>query len=115
MDNQAPLIGRRRISYVFVALCLFLCVNILFGVYAKASNLDRFQMSTHNWAWWATRCLLEHRQPVDVLLMGSSLVQRVMDEGEATYLNKTIDAIGHRNSFALEDALGAQLHRPDKT
>ena len=72
-------------------------------------------METHNWAWWATKKLVEHKEPVDVMLMGSSLVQRVMDEGEATYLNKTVDAINHRNSCELEDLLGAELHRPVKT
>lgn len=106
---------RTRISLTIAAVCLFVLVNIGFGLYIRVSNFDRFQISTHNWAWWATKCLIEHKQPVDVLLMGSSLVQRLMDEGEATYQNKTIDAISHRNSKELEDLLSVQLNRPVKT
>lgn len=115
LNTTAPLNRRRRISYALVAVCLFACANIAFAALIRTGGLDRFQMTTHNWAWWATKCLEDHKQPVDVMLMGSSLMQRVMDEGEATYLNKTIDAITHRNSNELEDLLTKQLHRPVKT
>jgi hypothetical protein len=72
-------------------------------------------MQSHNWAWWATKSLLDHNEPIDVMLIGSSLVQRVINEGDATYLNKNVDAKIHRTSRALEDQLASFWHRPVRT
>lgn len=68
-------------------------------------------MGTHNWAWWATKCVLDQKQPIDVFFMGSSLMQRVMDEGEATYLNEHINGLLHRNSTAMEGLLKPKFQR----
>jgi hypothetical protein len=43
------------------------------------------------------------------------LVQRLIYEGEATYLNRKLDVISHRNSCLLEDLLQPCLHRPIRT
>jgi hypothetical protein len=75
----------------------------------------RFEMSPHSSAWYAIKALQEHHEHVDVLLMGSSLVQRLIYEGEATYLNKKLDVISHRNSCLLEDLLQPTLHHPVRT
>jgi hypothetical protein len=106
---------QRKISAALLAVCLFICVNLGLAIYLKCAHVSRMQMATRNWAWWATTELLSHKEPVDVLLMGSSLVQRLLDEGEATYLNKKINGVTHRNSLVLEDALSGILHRPVKT
>jgi hypothetical protein len=112
---EATTVRQKKISLALLALCLFVCVNFAFVIYLKFAHVSRLQMATHNWAWWATTELLNHKEPVDVLLMGSSLVQRLLDEGEATYANKKVDAITHRTSLVLEDALSGILHRPVKT
>jgi hypothetical protein len=105
----------KKMSMALLAVCLFVCVNFAFAVYIKYAHVSRLQMATRNWSWWATTELLSHKEPVDVLLMGSSLVQRLLDEGEATYMNKKINGVTHRNSLVLEDALSGIFHRPVRT
>jgi hypothetical protein len=91
------------------ALLLFVVINAGFVLWMKVAKVDRFQMIAHNWGWWAVKSLLEHKGPTDVLLMGSSLVQRMIDEGEATYLNKALNAMEHRRCQHLEDRLSDLL------
>lgn len=105
----------RKISVALLAVCLFVCVNFAFAIYLKYAHVNRLQMATRNLSWWATTQLLSHKEPVDILLMGSSLVQRLLDEGDATYMHKIINGVTHRNSLILEDALSGILHRPVKT
>ncbi|HEY9683787.1 MAG TPA: DUF1574 family protein [Oculatellaceae cyanobacterium] len=115
MNSDNTLIKQRAVSTAVLAALSFVGVNYALGASLRLVNPDRFQMQTHNWAWWATKALLEHNQPVDVLLMGSSLVQRVVDDGDATYLNRPLDARFHRNSCMLEEKLSALWHRPVRT
>ncbi len=106
-------IERRTIySAAVVSLLLFCAINWCFCAYARFAHLLRFEMSPHSSAWYAIKALQEHHEHVDLLLMGSSLVQRLIYEGEATYLNKNLDVISHRNSCELEDLLQPSLHRP---
>jgi hypothetical protein len=115
LDRKSEPQHQHRFSIALIAFGIFVSINWGFQVFARTAKLDRFQMSQHNWAWWATKCLQEQKQPADVLLIGSSLVQRLINEGEATYLNKPVDAITHRNSSQLESLLSAGLNRPVKT
>jgi len=105
----------RRFSATISAFLVFAAISWTFHFFARAANLDRFELSQHSWAWWAAKCERDRQSPADVLLMGSSLVQRLLNEGEATYLHKTIGALSHRRSCQLESLLSAGLHRPVKT
>lgn len=102
-------------SATAVALALFVLINTGFAVYLQMANRDRFQIMPHSWGWWAVNSLLKEKQPADVMLLGSSLVQRLVDEGEATYLNRQINSLEHRCCQHLEDKLTAFRGKPVST
>jgi hypothetical protein len=42
-------------------------------------------------------------------------VRRIVDDGDATYLNRPLDARFHRNSYLLEEKLSSLWHQPVRT
>jgi hypothetical protein len=101
--------GSLWVSAGVAAMLLFVVINAGFVFWLKVAKVDRFEMIAHNWGWWAVKCLLENKEPTDVMLIGSSLVQRMLDEGEATYLKKPLNGLEHRRCLHLEDRLADLL------
>ncbi len=107
-SSQAS-IKRGWSSPAIAALLSFVVINSGFAAWLKIAHVDRFSMIAHNWGWWAVKSVLENQEPPDVMLMGSSLVQRLLDEGEATYLNQPLNGLEHRRCQHLEDKLSKSL------
>jgi hypothetical protein len=115
LEKSQALISRLWTSSALVALALFVAINAGLANYARVIKLNRLQLTPHGEGWWATKSLMEQSKPADVMLIGSSLVERLINEGEATYLGKTVNALEHRRCQHLEDRLSNLLGFPVRT
>jgi hypothetical protein len=102
-------------SSAVIALCLFACVDTAFRATLDSGHFDRFEAANHRWTWWQAKGYKELPYTPDVVLFGSSLLTRIVNEGEATYLNSPINATKHNRSRQLEDGVQARTGVPIKT
>ncbi|HEY9676656.1 MAG TPA: hypothetical protein V6C76_01545 [Drouetiella sp.] len=102
-------------SRALVALLLFACADLSFRAYADSGRFDRFEAANHRWTWWQTKVYRELPYTPDVVMFGSSLLTRIVNEGESTYLNRTVNVTKHNRSRHLEDAIQANTGVPIKT
>jgi hypothetical protein len=98
-----------------VALLLFACADLSFKTVLDSGQFDRFEAANHRWTWWQAKGYKELPYTPDVVLMGSSLLMRVVNEGDATYLNSPINATKHNRSTQLEDAIQSRTGVPIRT
>ncbi len=102
-------------SSAVIALLLFLCVDLAFRTFLITGHFDRFEAANHRWTWWQAKSYKELPYTPDVVLLGSSLLTRVVNEGEATYLKFPINATKHNRLRHLEDEVRASTGVPIKT
>lgn len=102
-------------SSAIVALSLFACADIGFRAVLDSGNFDRFNAANHRWTWWQVKGYKELPYTPDVVMFGSSLLTRIVNEGDATYLKSPINATKHNRSRQLEDGVQARTGVPIKT
>ncbi len=100
---------RFRFAPSVVAVLLFLILNLLACWAFPSLFQDSFEWQNRNGCWWAVKNFRDLPEKADVLLVGSSLMCRVVNEGDATYLNHPLNALEHYRSRLMEDIL-AYLH-----
>ncbi|HEY9755758.1 MAG TPA: hypothetical protein V6C97_11395 [Oculatellaceae cyanobacterium] len=101
-------------SSTIVAVSLFLTIN--FAVAASLPHMTDtlFDLQNHDASWWAVKAF-KNRPPADILMLGSSLMCRVVNEGDATYLKRDLNAFSHYRSQHLEDLITAIKSRHGET
>ncbi len=102
-------------SSAVIALLLFACADLAFKAFLDSGHFDRFEAANHRWTWWQAKGYKELPYTPDVVMFGSSLLTRVVNEGEATYLKLPINATKHNRSRQLEDGVQARTGVPIKT
>ena len=102
-------------SSALLALLLFACADLAFRAVLDSGHFDRFEAANHRWTWWQAKGYKELPYTPDVVMLGSSLLTRIVNEGEATYLNHQINATKHNRSCQLEDLVQARTGVPVKT
>ncbi len=102
-------------SSAITALCLFACADSAFRWALDSGKFDRFDAANHRWTWWQVKGYKELPYTPDVVMFGSSLLTRVVNEGDATYLKRAINATKHNRSQQLEDGVQARTGVPVKT
>lgn len=102
-------------SSALVALLFFACADLAFRIALITGHFDKFAAANHRWTWWQAKGYKELASAPDVVMFGSSLLIRVINEGEATYLNSPINAIKHNRCRHLEDAVQDRTGVPIKT
>jgi hypothetical protein len=110
--NQFTSVFKSRAS---IALLLFLCIDLLFRAALINGSFDRFAAAKHRRTWWQVKGYKELPKAPDVVLIGSSLLEHVVNEGEATYLKAPINAITHNKSKHFEDAVRSRTGLPIST
>ena len=98
-----------NISAAIVAIVLYLAVNGMASLYLPVLMQDLLAWQNHDACWWTVKNFKDTPGRADVLMLGSSLMCRVINEGDATYLNHPLNAMAHFRSEHLEDAL-SNLH-----
>ncbi|MDR3617393.1 MAG: DUF1574 family protein [Candidatus Obscuribacterales bacterium] len=100
-----------RIPKFLIACLGFALVNVAFGCTEKDTLGDSFQFQNQDIGWWTVNNFRQLQKRADVLLIGSSLMCRVTNEGEATYLNHDLNGNEHHRCQHMEDLLAQDLHR----
>lgn len=102
-------------SYVCLAFAALLLLD--FGARLTFDNwhIDRYNSANRSWAWWAAKDFREHKEPSDVVLLGSSLMMAALHGGDATYLQTPQNVAVHHSCTYLEHLLSEKLHTPVST
>jgi len=101
-----------RISKFLIACLGFALVNVVFGCTENNLLGDSFQFQNQDIGWWTVKNFRQLKVRPEVLLIGSSLMCRIINEGEATYLNHDLNGNEHHRCQHLEDLLERHLgHR----
>ena len=100
-----------QISKFFIAFLGFALVNVAFGCTEKNTLGDSFQFQNQDIGWWTVKNFRQLKTRPDVLLIGSSLMCRITNEGEATYLNHDLNGNEHHRCQHMEDLLVRDLGR----
>lgn len=90
------------------ALLAFGALGVFFQAACAVTQFDRFEVARHGWAWWEVKGYKELPVVPDCVLFGSSLLQRLTNEGESTYLQCSVNAFTHNKSIHLEDNIKKQ-------
>lgn len=98
-----------------IALLFFACADLAFKAVLDTGHFDRFEAANHRWTWWQAKGYKELPYTPDVVMFGSSLLTRVVNQGDATYLKSPINAIKHNRSRQFEDEVQARTGVPIKT
>lgn len=93
-------------------MAVFLLINGALKVGFLLHPFDRFNLFNHDRLWYAVKAVEVMPAHPDIFLLGSSVVEKLLDDGEATYLNKTINAVTHKRCIHLEDALRREMKKP---
>lgn len=102
-------------SSVALAIVIFVMIDVGIRSTYSSWHPDRFCSPNRSWAWWAVQDLEKQNRTPDILLMGSSLMLSVIHDGDATYLNKTQDAVYHHRSYYLEHLMQKKLNQDVRT
>jgi hypothetical protein len=94
-----------QIAPSIAAILLYFCLNLLAQCNFPTLFHDLFIWQNHSVCWWTVKNFKESATKADVLLIGSSLMCRVVNEGDATYLNHWVNGFAHNRSQCLEDKL----------
>ncbi len=87
------------------AVILFAVANLCLLEILPTSQDGILAQQRKDLSWWTIRSFLAlHRRPT-VVLIGSSVMTKVSNEGDATYLGKILDARTHHRSQYLEDLI----------
>jgi Protein of unknown function (DUF1574) len=70
---------------------------------------DRYATAGRSWIWWAVHDFRARKVKPDTVLLGSSLMMAAQNDGDATFLNKTLDALLHWRSQYFEYKLQSML------
>jgi Protein of unknown function (DUF1574) len=70
---------------------------------------DVYQLPNHTFIWWTVSDYRKLRQPPETLIFGSSLMIAAVDQGDATYIDNSIDSAIHHHSLCLTDNLNQKI------
>ena len=96
-----------RYSVTVAAVLIFVLLNV-YAQYAWAPVLsNRFVFQNRDSCWWAANNFISLKKSPGILLVGSSLMCRVVNEGDATFLHHSLNAGEHYRSEHLEQLLSS--------
>ncbi len=101
--------GKTRVSTFTVASLLFIAVNLIFVYCFRRYALDPFGLENRDIGWWTIKNFRQFHEHADLLLIGSSLMCKVINEGEATYLHRQLNGNLHYRCQHLEDLLSQKM------
>lgn len=98
----------------FLALTIVAVLDCAIRVCWKPNVEQKLEASNHSAIWWALKSFYECPKS-DVVLLGSSLMQQVVCDGEATYTGRAIDPLQHHRCTHLEDRINRTNRAQIKT
>jgi len=99
-------------SRVIAAVALFFVLDLFIRLQIHP---DKFSLPERSFIWWAVQDYRHLKQMPNIVLFGSSLMLAAVNEGDAAYYGKLIDAAKHHRSYYLEKLLQSQWDRPAST
>lgn len=102
-------------SYVVLALIAVAASNA--AAFALLKH-DRFDSPNHCWAYWRTRAwqiAQQSQRKPDAVFFGSSLMVSVVDDGDASYLDKSLDSLKNNGSRYFQFCAEKTLGKPFRT
>jgi hypothetical protein len=103
---------RLPFSYALLAILAFAALDLANHLLIQP---DLYGAANKSWIWWAVKNYREKRKPPDTVLMGSSLIIALQNDGDATFYNKNLDAVKHYKSRYLEEKAKSYLHKNIET
>ncbi len=94
----------KRSSFLF-AFVFFIVLNWLI-LPALAISFDKYDYPYRSWTWWIVQHLRSMPEKFDIALVGSSLLLGSLNQCDADFAEKNIDATTHHRSLYLD----ARLH-----
>jgi hypothetical protein len=88
-----------------VAFSIYLGLNVLVLPFCNF-GLDQYDYSYRSWPWWLVNHLRTTQESFNVALLGSSLMLSSINECDANFAGKNIDASSHHQSLYLDNKLG---------
>ncbi|HEY9784045.1 MAG TPA: hypothetical protein V6D17_01500 [Candidatus Obscuribacterales bacterium] len=107
-----PRRGHLVISYALAGLVLLAVINLAAAAFYKP---DPFATPNRSWAYWAAKDCKAHQGAPDIIFFGSSLMLAVINDSDATFLQRTLDAVSHHHSAYFEKVMSEKLKRPIRT
>ncbi len=98
--------GRLALACTVGALLVFVGLDTASKTFLPA---DRYASAGRSWIWWAVNYFRHRQDKADTILLGSSLMMAVQNDGDATFLNHTLDALLHWRSQYFEYKLLTML------
>lgn len=90
-------------SRALAALLCFVAIGFAVNAFCTASSFDRFQANQHQWTWWPIQGFRQRAKVPQVVFIGSSLLQKIIQEGEVQYLQKPVPLFTHNRCVHFED------------
>jgi len=95
-----------RDSYVAQGFLLVAAINMVLLLINPVGRVDpEATQSVRTWAWWAGKDYRQQKEPVNVLLLGSSFVMNPTWLNEAVYRNQDVDLVVDHRVHYLEDRI----------
>jgi hypothetical protein len=92
-------------STVFlVALSIYLALNMVLLPFGRF-GFDQYDYPYKSWPWWLVHHLRTTPESFNVALLGSSLMLGSINECDANFVKKRIDAASHHQSLYLDNKL----------
>ncbi len=98
------------IGCTLAALLLFVALDVVNRLLIPS---DKYASAGRSWIWWAVKNYRARTQTPDIVLLGSSLMIAAQNDGDATFLNRALDAAEHARSeyfeYKLQGLLGKKV------
>lgn len=101
-------------SRFFLALIAIAILDLVLKLAWTPTQQQLLENSNHSKMWWAVKDYYESPAP-DVILLGSSLMQQVVCDGDATSLQRSVDPLDHHRCVHIEQRLRRATSSPVRT
>jgi hypothetical protein len=99
-------------SYALAGILAFVALDLANHLLIQP---DLYGTANKSWIWWAVKNYREKSKTPDTVLMGSSLIIALQNDGDATFYHENLDAVKHYKSRYLEEKAKSYLHKTIST
>lgn len=108
LARQSKPVSKLAIACTIGALLAFVALDVANRLFVP---IDHYAVSKRSWIWWAVRDFRLRKKTPDTVLLGSSLMMAVQNDGDATFLDQPLDALKHWRTLYLEYKLRTMLKK----
>jgi hypothetical protein len=112
MEKVRSSLFRLPFSYALAGILAFTALDLTNHLLNKP---DLYGAANKSWIWWAVKNYREKPTTPDTVLMGSSLIIALQNDGDATFYHENLDAVKHYKSRYLEEKAKSYLHKTIST